>query len=242
MSQNKNTAIPSSTVTRDLRQLDLGTGNIYESIVVIAKRANQITVDVKEDLNGKLAEFATTRDNLEEVFENREQIEISKHYELMPKPTLVAINEFLEDKIYFRNPAKEQEERSPMSLKGKNIAIGVCGGIAAYKIASLVRLLIKENANVQVLMTPDAKEFITPLTLATLSKRPVLSDYINRHTETWNNHVDLGLNADLLLIAPATANTLSKMAHGACDNLLLATYLSAKCPVMFAPAMDLDMW
>src|SRR5690606_22156353 len=130
----------------------------------------------------------------------------------------------------------------PMSLKGKNIAIGVCGGIAAYKIASLVRLLIKENANVQVLMTPDAKEFITPLTLATLSKRPVLSDYINRHTETWNNHVDLGLNADLLLIAPATANTLSKMAHGACDNLLLATYLSAKCPVMFAPAMDLDMW
>lgn len=129
-----------------------------------------------------------------------------------------------------------------MSLKGKNIAIGVCGGIAAYKIASLVRLLIKEDANVQVLMTPDAKEFITPLTLATLSKRPVLSDYINRHTETWNNHVDLGLNADLLLIAPATANTLSKMAHGACDNLLLATYLSAKCPVMFAPAMDLDMW
>lgn len=129
-----------------------------------------------------------------------------------------------------------------MSLRGKNIAIGVCGGIAAYKIASLVRLLIKENANVQVLMTPDAKEFITPLTLATLSKRPVLSDYINRHTETWNNHVDLGLNADLLLIAPATANTLSKMAHGTCDNLLLATYLSAKCPVMFAPAMDLDMW
>ncbi|RZF58984.1 bifunctional phosphopantothenoylcysteine decarboxylase/phosphopantothenate--cysteine ligase CoaBC [Sphingobacterium corticibacterium] len=129
-----------------------------------------------------------------------------------------------------------------MSLKGKNIAIGVCGGIAAYKIASLVRLLVKENANVQVLMTPDAKEFITPLTLATLSKRPVLSDYINRHTETWNNHVELGLQADLLLIAPATANTLSKMAHGACDNLLLATYLSAKCAVMFAPAMDLDMW
>jgi len=129
-----------------------------------------------------------------------------------------------------------------MSLKGKNIAIGVCGGIAAYKIASLVRLLVKENANVQVLMTLDAKEFITPLTLATLSKRPVLSDYINRHTETWNNHVELGLQADLLLIAPATANTLSKMAHGACDNLLLATYLSAKCAVMFAPAMDLDMW
>lgn len=109
MSQNKNTAIPSSTVTRDLRQLDLGTGNIYESIVVIAKRANQISVDVKEELNGKLAEFATTSDNLEEVFENREQIEISKHYERMPKPSLVAVDEFLEDKIYFRNPAKEQE-------------------------------------------------------------------------------------------------------------------------------------
>lgn len=129
-----------------------------------------------------------------------------------------------------------------MSLKGKNIVIGVCGGIAAYKVASLIRLLVKENANVQVIMTPDAKEFITPLTLATLSKHPVLSDYINRHTETWNNHVELGLRADLLLIAPATANTLSKMAHGTCDNLLLATYLSAKCPVMFAPAMDLDMW
>jgi len=129
-----------------------------------------------------------------------------------------------------------------MSLKGKNIAIGVCGGIAAYKIASLVRLLVKENANVQVIMTPDAKEFITPLTLATLSKRPVLADYINHHTDTWNNHVELGLHADLLLIAPATANTLGKMAHGMCDNLLLATYLSAKCPVMFAPAMDLDMW
>ncbi|MBD1427822.1 bifunctional phosphopantothenoylcysteine decarboxylase/phosphopantothenate--cysteine ligase CoaBC [Sphingobacterium arenae] len=129
-----------------------------------------------------------------------------------------------------------------MSLKGKNIVIGVCGGIAAYKVASLIRLLVKENANVQVIMTPDAREFITPLTLATLSKHPVLSDYINRHTETWNNHVELGLRADLLLIAPATANTLSKMAHGTCDNLLLATYLSAKCPVMFAPAMDLDMW
>lgn len=129
-----------------------------------------------------------------------------------------------------------------MSLKGKNIVIGICGSIAAYKIAFLVRLLVKENARVQVLMTPDAKEFITPLTLATLSKRPVLSDYINSDTGIWNNHVELGMSADLLLIAPATANTLSKMAYGACDNLLLATYLSAKCPVMFAPAMDLDMW
>ncbi len=109
MSQNKNTSIPSSTVTRDLRQLDKGTENIYESIVVIAKRANQIAVDVKEELNGKLSEFASNNDNLEEVFENREQIEISKHYERMPKASLVAVDEFLNDKVYFRNPSKEQE-------------------------------------------------------------------------------------------------------------------------------------
>ena len=109
MSQNKNTSIPSSTVTRDLRQLDQGTENIYESIVVIAKRANQIAVDVKEELNGKLSEFASNNDNLEEVFENREQIEISKHYERLPKASLVAVDEFLNDKVYFRNPSKEQE-------------------------------------------------------------------------------------------------------------------------------------
>lgn len=109
MSQNKNTSVASSTVTRDLRQLDKGTDNIYESIVVIAKRANQIAVDVKEELNGKLSEFASNNDNLEEVFENREQIEISKHYERLPKSSLVAVDEFLNDKIYFRNPSKEQE-------------------------------------------------------------------------------------------------------------------------------------
>lgn len=109
MSQKNNNSIPNSTVTRDLRQLDKGTDNIYESIVVISKRANQIAVDVKEELNGKLAEFASNNDNLEEVFENREQIEISKHYERMPKPTLVAIDEFLHDKVYYRNPSKEQD-------------------------------------------------------------------------------------------------------------------------------------
>ncbi|MFD1771707.1 DNA-directed RNA polymerase subunit omega [Sphingobacterium suaedae] len=109
MSQNKNTTIPSSTVTRDLRQLDKGTDNIYESIVVISKRANQIAVDIKEELNGKLAEFASNNDNLEEVFENREQIEISKHYERLPKASLVAVDEFLNDKVYFRNPSKEQD-------------------------------------------------------------------------------------------------------------------------------------
>lgn len=104
-----NPAIPNSTITRDLREIDEKTGNIYESIVVISKRANQIAADVKEELNGKLAEFATTNDNLEEVFENREQIEISKFYERLPKPTLVAVDEFLNDKVYFRNPSREEE-------------------------------------------------------------------------------------------------------------------------------------
>ncbi|TDS08473.1 bifunctional phosphopantothenoylcysteine decarboxylase/phosphopantothenate--cysteine ligase CoaBC [Sphingobacterium paludis] len=129
-----------------------------------------------------------------------------------------------------------------MSVKDKNIVIGICGGIAAYKITYLVRSLVKSSAHVQVIMTPEAKAFVTPLTFATLSKNPVYADYFDPNTGVWHNHVDLGLHADLLLIAPATANTLSKMAHGGCDNLLLATYLSAKCPVMFAPAMDLDMW
>jgi phosphopantothenoylcysteine decarboxylase/phosphopantothenate--cysteine ligase len=128
------------------------------------------------------------------------------------------------------------------SLKDKNIVLGVCGSIAAYKIASLIRLLIKEEASVQVIMTPEATQFITPLTLSTLSKKPVLVDYYDPKTGEWNNHVHLGLNADLMLIAPASANTLAKMANGFCDNLLTATYLSAKCPVYFAPAMDLDMW
>lgn len=127
-------------------------------------------------------------------------------------------------------------------LTGKKIVLGVCGSIASYKAAHLVRLLLKAGAEVQVIMTKDAVSFITPLTLATLSKKPVLIDYFVPETGEWNNHVDLGLWADILLIAPASANTLGKMATGICDNLLLATYLSAKCPVYFAPAMDLDMW
>lgn len=127
-------------------------------------------------------------------------------------------------------------------LQGKNIVLGICGSIAAYKAASLVRLFIKAGANVQVVMTPDATNFITPLTLATLSKKPVLVNYFIAETGEWNNHVELGLWADLLLIAPASANTLGKMANGLSDNLLLATYLSAKSTVYFAPAMDLDMW
>jgi len=129
-------------------------------------------------------------------------------------------------------------------LSGKNILLGITAGIAAYKTASLVRLFIKAGANVKVVMTPASKDFITPLTLSTLSKNPVLSSFTNDEDEndTWNNHVELGLWADFFLIAPATANTLSKMATGNSDNLLLATYLSAKCPVYFAPAMDLDMY
>lgn len=129
-------------------------------------------------------------------------------------------------------------------LSGKKILLGVSGGIAAYKTASLVRLFIKAGAHVQVIMTPASKDFVTPLTLSTLSKNPVYSTFFNQddEDEKWNNHVELGLWADLMLIAPATANTLSKMANGTCDNLLVATYLSAKCPVYFAPAMDLDMY
>lgn len=127
-------------------------------------------------------------------------------------------------------------------LKGKHIIIGVTGSIAAYKAASLVRLLVKEGAEVKVVMTELAKQFITPLTLATLSKHPVMVEFYNPENGDWHSHVDMGLWADLYLIAPATANTIGKMAHGVADNLLLTTYLSAKCPVMVAPAMDLDMY
>jgi len=130
-------------------------------------------------------------------------------------------------------------------LSGKNILLGVTAGIAAYKTAHLVRLFIKSGAQVKVVMTPASKDFVTPLTLATLSKNPVYSTFFDKNedeNEEWNSHVDLGLWADYMVIAPATANTLSKMSNGVCDNLLLASYLSAKCPVFFAPAMDLDMY
>ncbi len=129
-----------------------------------------------------------------------------------------------------------------MSLQGKKIILGVCGGIAAYKSAYLTRLLIKEGASVRILMTPDASSFVGPLTFSTLSKNPVGIDFYNPHDGSWNNHVELGLWADLILIAPATANTIASMATGISHNLLLAVYLSARCPVMIAPAMDLDMW
>lgn len=127
-------------------------------------------------------------------------------------------------------------------LQGKKIILGISGSIAAYKSAFLTRLLIKAGADVQIILTQAAAEFVTPLTLATLSKRPVLQQYVRDSTGVWNNHVELGLWADAMIMAPASANTLAKSANGLCDNLLAATYLSARCPVFFAPAMDLDMY
>ena len=129
-----------------------------------------------------------------------------------------------------------------MRLSEKHIVLGVTGSIAAYKAAYLLRGLVKEGAEVQVVMTPSAKEFITPVTMSALSGKPVASEFFSANDGTWNSHVDLGQWADLVLIAPATAATLGKMARGICDNLLITTYLSAKCPVMIAPAMDLDMF
>ena len=129
-----------------------------------------------------------------------------------------------------------------MQLQGKKIILCVTGSIAAYKSAYLLRGLVKQGAEVQIIMSPSAKEFITPLTLSTLSGRPVLCDFFTKDNGQWNSHVELGLWADLLIVAPATAATIGKMAHGICDNFLITTYLSAKCPVMIAPAMDLDMF
>lgn len=126
-------------------------------------------------------------------------------------------------------------------LKGKHIILGVTGGIAAYKSATLVRLLVKAGAEVQVIMTPSAKQFVAPLTFSTLSGKPVISEFFTANTGQWNSHVDLGLWADAMIIAPATASTIGKMANGVADNMLVTTYLSAKAPVFVAPAMDLDM-
>lgn len=127
-------------------------------------------------------------------------------------------------------------------LKGKHIVLGISGGIAAYKSAYLLRLLIKHGAEVQVVITPNGKEFITPATLAALSGKPVVSEFFAANTGEWHSHVDLGLWADLMIVAPATASTIGKMANGIADNMLITTYLSAKEQVMVAPAMDLDMW
>lgn len=129
-----------------------------------------------------------------------------------------------------------------MRLKGKNILLGITGSIAAYKAASLLRYLVKEGAEVQVVITPAGKEFITPVTLSALSNKPVVSEFFGANDGTWNSHVDLGLWADLMLVAPATASSLGKMASGIADNMLITTYMSVKCPVMIAPAMDLDMF
>jgi len=127
-------------------------------------------------------------------------------------------------------------------LEGKKILLGISGSIAAYKCAALTRLFVKAGAQVQIVMTYAASDFVSPLTLATLSKNPVHSKFIKNEQGEWTNHVELGLWADIFILAPCSANTLAKMANGICDNLLLATYLSAKCPVYFAPAMDLDMY
>jgi phosphopantothenoylcysteine decarboxylase/phosphopantothenate--cysteine ligase len=127
-------------------------------------------------------------------------------------------------------------------IRGKKILIGVTGSIAAYKSAFLVRLLVKEGAEVKVMMTDAAKDFIAPLTFSVLSKNPVASSFANQETGEWTNHVELALWADAILIAPASANTIAKMANGVCDNLLLAAYMSSRCPVFISPAMDLDMW
>ena len=127
------------------------------------------------------------------------------------------------------------------ALHAKKVILGISGSIAAYKTPLLVRSLVKAGAEVQVVMTPSSKSFVAPLSLSTVSNKAVYSEFVESEEELWNNHVDLGLWADLMLIAPASANTLSKMAQATCDNFLLAVYLSAKCPVYFAPAMDLDM-
>lgn len=127
-------------------------------------------------------------------------------------------------------------------LKGKHIILGITGGIAAYKSVSLLRLFVKAGAEVQVVITPSGKEFITPVTLSALSGKPVINEFFTANTGSWNSHVDLGLWADAMVIAPATASTLGKMAHGIADNMLVTTYLSSKCPVFIAPAMDLDMF
>ena len=128
------------------------------------------------------------------------------------------------------------------SLKGKHIILGITGSIAAYKAAYIIRALVKKGAEVQVVITPAGKEFITPLTLSTLSSHPVISEFFSNRDGTWNSHVDLGLWADAMLIAPATASTIGKMANGIADNMLITTYLSCKAPVFVAPAMDLDMF
>ncbi len=128
-----------------------------------------------------------------------------------------------------------------MNLEGKHIILGISGGIAAYKSAVLLRLLVKAGAEVQVVMTPNAREFITPVTLSTLSGKPVITEFFTANTGEWHSHVKLGIWADAMIVAPATACTLAKMAHGVADNMLVTTYLSARCPVFVAPAMDFDM-
>ncbi len=151
----------------------------------------------------------------------------------------MALQEYKEGSTYFR---RKRRGVNLLNLEGSKILLGVTGSIAVYKAATLVRELVKAGAEVKVIMTKGATDFVAPLTFSTLSKNPVIIQYANEQDGTWNNHVELALWADLFIIAPATANTIAKCANGICDNVMMATYLSAKCPVALAPAMDLDMY
>lgn len=141
-----------------------------------------------------------------------------------------------------KNPGKLPNNPEPMKLSGKKVILAVTGSIAAYKAVYLLRLLVKEGADVQVIMTPYATEFVSPITFSALSGKPVLSEFFKDSGGEWNSHVKLGVESDLMLVAPATATTLGKMVSGIADNLLVTTYLSARCPVVIAPAMDVDMY
>ena len=232
--------IPNNTITRKLVDLDRETGNVYESINIIARRANQIATELKTELNRKLADFSSPTDTMEETFENREQIEISRYYERLPKPAIIATEEFLDDELFFKANKEVKEALQPAGrgsqghdlhspgagrtvegLAGRRILLGITGSIAAYKAAVLCRLLKCAGAEVRVVMTPLAKQFITPLTMATLSKNPILVEFFDPENGAWNSHVSLGEWADCYLIAPATANTLAKMAHGVADLSLI---------------------
>ena len=270
----KKNNVPNNTVTRKLTDIDAQTGNIYESVVVISRRANQIATQLKQELNRKLADFSSTTDTLGDFREQgtdrdipllrkaseayphrnggvprrrslfpqrdaRDRAAVTAGFGSLRKNGPSAV---VRQKVRNVHSAVRSAQSHEPMFSGKHILLGVTGSIAAYKAAVLTRSLVKEGAEVKVVMTPLAKQFITPLTMATLSRHPILVDFFNPENGEWNSHVSLGTWADLYLIAPATANTIGKMAHGIADNLLLTCYLSARCPVALAPAMDLDMY
>ena len=243
MTKYRNSNAPASTSTYNRTTIETPTENIYEALSIIAKRSNQINLDIRKELHEKLDEFATHNDSLEEIFENKEQIEVSKFYERLPKPHAIAIEEWLNEKYLPPKHGGQQRINHECSER-KKILLGISGGIAAYKTPLIVRLLMSQGVEVKIVMTPAAKDFVTPLTLSTLSNHPVYSTFTEQFHDNpvWNDHVELGKWADLFLIAPATSNTLSAMVHAKCNNLLIATYLSCNCTVYIAPAMDLDMY